>query len=206
MQPVRRRQRRITQELRPEPQLAYGKLSDPILVRRAKDGDERALAALVERHAPRVERVARHVLRDPEDARDAAQEALTKVCVKLPQFRGEAAFSTWLHRLTINACRDVSQRRWARRAEPLEDDVRETSDAGPADLAELSELRDELRQGLAAIPADQARVLVLKDALGFSFQEISRSSGMPVGTAKCYAHRGRAGMRGLLPATAGADG
>ncbi len=64
--------------------------------------------------------------------------------------------------------------------------------------AELSELRATLRAGLAGLPADQARVLVLKDALGFSFQEISAASGMPVGTAKCYAHRGRAGMRELL--------
>ncbi len=196
---MRRRPRRITRELRPEPQLTYGKLSDPILVRRAKDGDERALAALVERHAPRVERIARHVLRDPEDARDAAQDALTRVCVKLSQFRGEASFSTWLHRLTVNVCRDVAQRQWVRRTDPLEDDARVASETGPARHAELSELREELRHGLAEIPADQARVLVLKDAFGFSFEEISAAAGMPIGTAKCYAHRGRAGMRGVLP-------
>jgi RNA polymerase sigma-70 factor, ECF subfamily len=199
MQPVRRRPRRILQELRPAPPLAYDKLSDPILVHRAKDGDERALAALVERHAPRVERISRHVLGDGEDARDGAQEALAKVCAKLPQFRGEAAFSTWLHRLTVNACRDVAQRQWSRRTEPLDDDARTAGDVGPSRHAELSELRAELREGLAGLPAVQARVLVLKDALGFSFEEISDASGMPVGTAKCYAHRGRAGMRDLLP-------
>ena len=66
--------------------------------------------------------------------------------------------------------------------------------------AELSELRADLRDGLAGLPAAQARVLVLKDALGFSFEEISAASGMPVGTAKCYAHRGRAAMRELLEA------
>ncbi len=56
----------------------------------------------------------------------------------------------------------------------------------------------DLRDGLATLPAAQARVLVLKDALGFSFEEISASSGMPVGTAKCYAHRARTTMRELL--------
>ena len=66
--------------------------------------------------------------------------------------------------------------------------------------AELSELRAELRNGLAGLPPAQARVLVLKDALGYSFEEISLASGMPVGTAKCYAHRGRAAMRELLEA------
>ncbi|HEX5799239.1 MAG TPA: sigma-70 family RNA polymerase sigma factor, partial [Gaiellaceae bacterium] len=101
-------------------------------MRRAKDGDTRALEALCERHAPRVQRLAHHLLRDPEDARDASQEALARLCVKLKQFRGESAFSTWLHRLTVNACRDVAQRTVARRCEPLEEDRREAPDADPA--------------------------------------------------------------------------
>ena len=56
------------------------------------------------------------------------------------------------------------------------------------------------KRALAELPEAQARVLVLKDALGFSFEEIAAASGMPVGTAKCYAHRGRAAMRALLEA------
>ena len=198
MQPSLRPRRRIGAALRPEPQLAYDRLSDPILVRRAKDGDAHALEALCARHAPRVGRLAAHVLGDPEDARDAAQDALAKLCVKIGQFRGEAAFSTWLHRLTLNACRDVAQRRGARRHDPLEENVCVAPGRTPDREAELSELRSDLRDGLAGLPAAQARVLVLKDALGFTFEEISAASGMPVGTAKCYAHRGRAAMRELL--------
>jgi RNA polymerase sigma-70 factor (ECF subfamily) len=175
-------------------------LSDPILVRRAKDGDRRALDALCERHAQRVERLAQHLLRDPEDARDASQDALAKLCVKLPQFRGESAFSTWLHRLTVNACRDVAQRRLARRCEPLEEDRREARDADPAHAAEARELRAELGACLAEISPTQARVVVLKDAFGFTFEEIAGAAGMPVGTAKCHAHRGRNGLRERLSA------
>ncbi len=156
------------------------------------------MEALCARHAPRVGRLANHVLSDPEDARDAAQDALAKLCLKIGQFRGEAAFSTWLHRLTLNACRDVVQRRGAQRYDPLEDDLAIAPGCTPDREAELSELRADLRDGLAELPAAQARVLVLKDALGFSFKEISAASGMPVGTAKCYAHRGRATMRLLL--------
>jgi len=158
----------------------------------------KALEVLCERHAPRVGRLAHHVLGDPEDARDAAQEALAKLCVKLGQFRGEAAFSTWLHRLTLNACRDVALRRSARSHDSLEDDFRAADGPTPDREAELSELRADLRDGLATLPVAQAHVLVLKDALGFSFEEISASSGMPVGTAKCYAHRARTTMRDLL--------
>jgi RNA polymerase sigma-70 factor (ECF subfamily) len=178
--------------------LDYRRLSDPILVRRAKDGDRVALAQLCERHAPRVERLARHLLEDPEDARDAAQEALAKLCVRLRQFRGESQFSTWLHRLAVNTCRDIAQRQQLRRWEPLDQDSRSAPDGDPPREAALSELRADLGARLADISAEQARVVVLKDAFGFSFEEIAAASGMPVGTAKCYAHRGRTRLRAAL--------
>ena len=198
MQPPLRKRRQIRQDPRPDRPLVYEKLSDPILVKRAKDGDPQALATLCERHAPRVERLAARLLSDPEDARDAAQEALAKLCVRLRQFRGESQFSTWLHRLVVNTCRDVSDRQRVRRCEPLLDDDRVSSDADPAREAALSELRHELAVELATLSHEQASVVVLKDALGFSFAEISARSGMPVGTAKCYAHRARAGLRARL--------
>jgi RNA polymerase sigma-70 factor (ECF subfamily) len=167
-------------------------------VKRAKDGDGRALETLCERHAPRVEKLAAQLLRDPEDARDAAQEALAKLCTRIKQFRGESQFSTWLHRLTANACHDVANRQRARACEPLLEDRRPATDADPAREADRAELRGELNRCLAELAPDQARVVVLKDALGLSFEEISAASGMPVGTAKCYAHRGRNRLRDKL--------
>jgi RNA polymerase sigma-70 factor, ECF subfamily len=195
-----RRSRPIGHDLRHDEPLVYERLSDPILVTRAKDGDRLALAALCERHAPRVERLAHHLLRDHEDARDASQDALAKLCVKLPQFRGESSFSTWLHRLVVNACRDVAQRQLARRCEPLEEDRREARDGDPARAAEASELRAELGAQLAEISPAQAKVVVLKHGFDFSFEEIAGAEGMPVGTAKCHAHRGRNGLRERLSA------
>jgi RNA polymerase sigma-70 factor, ECF subfamily len=182
----------------PADRLSYEKLSDAILVRRAKDGDACALDALCVRHAPRVERLARHLLGDPEDARDASQEALAKLCVRLKQFRGESLFSTWLHRLVVNTCRDVAERQRARAHEPLEDDSRAAPDGDPEHEAGNSELRRELCFELAGLSPEQARVVVLKDALGYSFEQIAEAAGMPVGTAKCYAHRGRNRLRERL--------
>ena len=195
-----RRSRPIGQSLRHDEPLVYERLSDPILVKRAKDGDRHALAALCERHAPRVERLAHHLLRDHEDASDASQDALAKLCVKLPQFRGESSFSTWLHRLVVNACRDVAQRQLARRCEPLDEDRREARDGDPARAAEVSELRAELGAQLAEISPAQAKVVVLKHGFDFTFEEIAGAEGMPVGTAKCHAHRGRNGLRERLSA------
>jgi RNA polymerase sigma-70 factor (ECF subfamily) len=162
-------------------------------VRRAKDGDSLALAALCERHADRVNRIAHHVLRDPEDARDAAQESLVKLVQRVGQFRGQSQFSTWLHRLTVNTCKDVAQARWAaqRRTEPLLEDTRVAVDADPARELAASETRRELGRCLAELPHAQATVVALKDAFDVSFDDISAATGLPVGTAKCYAHRGR---------------
>src|SRR6266480_185641 len=198
MQLPRGRRRQIEQSSRSEGHLAYARLSDPILVKRARDGDARALEALCQRHAPRVEKLALHLLRDPEDARDASQEALAKLCTRIGQFRGESQFATWLHRLALNACRDVANRQRARACEPLLEDRRAATDADPVDEADRTELRGELNRCLAEIAPEQARVVVLKDALGLSFEEISVAVDMPVGTAKCYAHRGRNRLRDKL--------
>jgi RNA polymerase sigma-70 factor (ECF subfamily) len=192
----------IRQPLRAQRPLDYERLSDPILVTRAKAGDALALEALCTRHAPRVERLSRHLLRDPEDARDAAQEALAKLCVRLSQFRGEAQFSTWLHRLVVNTCRDFAERRSARRHEPLADDLEAAAGDDPVAAAGNAELRRELCDSLAEISPRQAQVIVLKDALGYSFEEIAEAAGMPVGTAKCHAHRGRNRLREQLRRTA----
>src|SRR4051812_7483665 len=140
-------------------------------------------------------------MRDPDDARDAAQEALAKVCVRLKQFRGESQFSTWLHRLVLNTCVDAAERRQARVHEQLPDDMHAPPDGDPARAAGISELRRELCDALADVSPQQAQVVLLKDALGYSFEEIAEAAGMPVGTAKCHAHRGRARLSERLEDT-----
>lgn len=189
MQPPGANRRPIRQPLRAGAALAYHRLSDPILITRANDGDRLALETLCARHEPRIQKLARRLLRDPDDARDAVQDALAKLCGSLRQFRGEAAFATWLHRLVVNTCRDAAARKkpW----DPLPDDLR----AAPAADVGVS---DELRACLLELPPAQARVVVLKDAFGYSFDEIAKATAMPVGTAKCYAHRARLALRRRL--------
>jgi RNA polymerase sigma-70 factor, ECF subfamily len=189
-------------DLRNAGPLVYERLSDPILVRRAKDGDPRALDALCARHAARAERIALHVLRRPEDAADAAQESLVKLVERLGSYRGQSQFTTWFHRLVVNTCKDVAQARWQeeRRTEPLVEDAREAADGDPVRAVVSLETRRELGRCLAELPPAQATVVALKDALELDFDEISSVTGMPVGTAKCYAHRGRNGLREKLSA------
>ena len=190
--------RGVRQPLRAPHRLDYASLSDPILVTRAKSGDAAALEALCTRHAPRVERLARRLLRDPEDARDAAQESLAKLCVRLRQFRGDSQFSTWLHRLVVNTCHDAADRKRSRVHEPLPEELGASFEPDPAHGVRMSELRRELCDSLANISPEQAQVIVLKDGYDFTFEEIAAAAGMPVGTAKCHAHRGRNRLRERL--------
>ena len=178
--------------------IIYSKLTDSELVDKATNGDHRALDALVERYSPRVNRLASQLMGDLEEAKDAAQESLVKVCTRLKQFRGEAQFATWLHRLVVNTCRDRMAFQRVRRAEPLELDEHATDDIDPSNLAVLTDLRRDLAYALSRLSNDQRIAVVLRDSFGMSYKEISRVARMPVGTAKCYVHRARARLRTLL--------
>jgi RNA polymerase sigma-70 factor (ECF subfamily) len=186
----------------PFPRLfSYTKLTDIDLVTRARSGDKRALETLVERHAPRVNRLAAHLLGDFEEARDAAQESLVKLCTRLRQFRGDAQFGTWLHRLVVNTCRDRMAWQRVRRTEPLLLDEAANGDGGegdPARLALLGDLRRDVADALAKLSRDQRIAVVLRDSFGLSYEEIARVARMPVGTAKCYVHRARSRLRARL--------
>jgi RNA polymerase sigma-70 factor (ECF subfamily) len=195
-------ERRLTNRNPPFPRLfSYTKLTDIDLVNRARSGDKRALETLVVRHAPRVNRLAAHLLGDLEEARDAAQESLVKLCTRLRQFRGEAQFGTWLHRMVVNTCRDRMAWQRVRRTEPLlleETAIGDGGDGDPARLALLGDLRRDVADALAKLSRDQRIAVVLRDAFGLSYEEIGRVARMPVGTAKCYVHRARNRLRARL--------
>ena len=179
--------------------LSYSKLSDLDLVTRARNGDRKALDALVERHSPRVNRLAAQLLEDLEEARDAAQESLVKLCTRLRQFRGDAQFATWLHRLVVNTCRDRMAWQRVRRTEPLpDDDIRGGDDGDLTRIAVLGDLRRDVAEALSKLSRNQRIAVVLRDSFGLSYEEIARVARMPVGTAKCYVHRARARLRARL--------
>lgn len=204
MQPAASTARPTEREAPPQRRIfAYRKLSDVDLVSKANNGDGWALDVLVERHAPRVNRLSAQIMGDLEEARDAAQESLVKLCTRLRQFRGEAQFATWLHRLVVNTCRDRLARQRIRQTEPLADeDESAGEDNDPSRIAALADASRELKAALARLSADQRLVVVLRDVFGLTYEEISRVARMPVGTAKCYVHRARARLRVRLEETA----
>lgn len=166
---------------------------DEALVRAfAADGDTDALEVLLRRHEGRVYGLAYRLLGNRPDALDATQEVFILLFRKARSFRGDAAFTTWLYRLTTNVCHDALRRR-ARAPQPS---ARLEAEAGVTfdEAAEHLEVTD----ALARIPIDQRTVLVLRELQGLSYEEIAEAVGIPIGTVKSRIARGRFALAGEL--------
>ena len=169
-------------------------LPDDELIRRFLTGNTDAFTLLVERHRQRVYNICLRLLGDADDAADAAQDAFVSVLTKLDSFRGEAAFTTWLHRIAVNACYDLTRRRRRQPMLRLAGDGDATDeDTGPpvADPAdELAGTRDVVA-ALRVIPEEFRTAVVLADLQDLPYEEIAKVLDVPIGTVKSRVHRGR---------------
>ena len=163
----------------------------PAELARAAEGDVQAFRLIVERYQGMVYSVAYNVLDNHTDAEDAAQEAFLRCYRKLPQYRSEATFSTWLFRLALTAAVDY-RRRERRRPEPVEvPDMADDSTAALGDGITAATLTSALHD----LPDDYRAPTVLRDLYGLPYQEIADVTGRPLGTVKVMVHRGRASLR-----------
>jgi len=171
-----------------------GGADDRALLARHLDGDRDAFGELVQRHRDRLWRVALRTLGDPEDAADAVQDALLSAYRAAASYRGDAAVTTWLHRIVVNACLDLGRRRAVRPTVPLED-------ASPPAVPDDTAARDTANDVVAALrrlPVEQAAALVLVDVEGFPVADAAEMLEVPVGTVKSRCARGRARLAELL--------
>ena len=158
-------------------------------------GDPDAFGTLVQRHADRLWAVALRTLGDREEAADALQDALLSAYRRAATFRGEAAVTTWLHRVVVNACLDRMRRRAARPVSPLPagDVVADARDDHAA-----TEIRLDVRAALDTLPEHQRTALVLVDLHGMSVAEAAAVLDVAEGTVKSRCARGRAALLPLL--------
>ncbi|WP_405479827.1 RNA polymerase sigma factor SigM [Streptomyces sp. NBC_00009] len=181
---------------------AYGEASDQDLLTRHVAGDKDAFGELVRRHRDRLWAVALRTLGDREEAADAVQDALVSAYRAAHTFRGQSAVTTWLHRITVNACLDRARKTASRKTSPVEDTERleqllepHESAAAPA---ERNDLHRELFEALGTLPVDQRAALVLVDMQGYPVAEAARVLGVPTGTVKSRCARGRARLLPLV--------
>jgi RNA polymerase sigma-70 factor (ECF subfamily) len=167
------------------------------LIASARKGDRAALNRLLAQARPRLLAVAMRIVRDADEAEDVVQESLLKVCRSLTRFEGRSAFSTWLHRIVVNAALDRLRRHQARRERVADDDER-----GQAPLDVVDELTPErvvsrretgvaVRGALARLSTAHREVLELRELEGESYRDMARLVHCPVGTVMSRLHHAR---------------
>jgi RNA polymerase sigma factor (sigma-70 family) len=173
------------------------------LVERARAGDHDAFAALVRASTPRLFGAAKLILRDPDRAHDAVQEALVLAWRHVRALRDPAAWDAWLYRLTVRAC--TRSARTVRRRDTVELHLlTEQEFASPSDFPALLAERDRLGREIGRLPLDQRTILVLHFYLDLPLTEAAEILSIPAGTAKSRLHRGLATLRASM-AREGAD-
>jgi RNA polymerase sigma-70 factor (ECF subfamily) len=174
--------------------------SDEELLAAHLRGDRDAFGQLVSRHERRVYGICLRMLGHREDAQDAAQEAFISALRRAASFRQEAAFSTWLYRIAVNAATDQARRRGRTRTTPLEPEdagapvpARDHSDPGEDVATAVT-----VQAALTRVPEEFRAAVVLCDLLRLPYAEAAAALGVPVGTVKSRVYRGRLALAGEL--------
>ncbi|NHA00989.1 RNA polymerase sigma factor SigM [Nocardioides sp. W3-2-3] len=189
----------------PEP-TSTGPVSDAALLAAHVDGDPDAFGTLFARHRDRLWAVALRTCADPETAADGLQEGMIAAFRRASSYRGDAAVTTWLHRIVVNACLDRLRAAKVRRAEPLPEDLDQvepvraapSAPADPADRALAGERREQVRAALATLPPEQRAAVVLVDMEGYPVAEVAAILECAEGTVKSRCSRARARLAVLL--------
>lgn len=164
------------------------------VVRRARAGDRAAFQLLYEEHVGRVYALCLRLTGDGDEALDRTQDAFVRAWQKLGSYRGESAFSTWLHRLTVNVV--LTDLRASGRRDRRESTAQETGRR--FEPAPRAGLHVDLERAIAALPPGARAVFVLYDVEGYGHEEIAEMTGIAPGTSKAQLHRARRLLREAL--------
>lgn len=162
---------------------------DLALAQRAQARDERAFAALYQRHVSRVYALCLRMSANPARAEELTQTVFVSLWGKLPAFRGESTFTTWLHRITVNVV--LTDRRGTRRREARVFGAEAPEALEPPSPPAPAGLRCDLEEAIAALPPQCRAVFVLHDIEGYTHEEIGELMHLASGTAKAHLHRAR---------------
>ena len=196
---------------RPEPREPSRIVSDEAaLVRRAQASDQMAFREIVDRYQATVFSVIRRLLRDQKDAEDVAQEVFARVFVSIGRYESRGALLSWIYRITVNECYAYLRRRKVRplvcTSDLTPDELRVFEAGSPAPLFDNTVADRDLALNLLACVSEQERcLLLLRVVEGYSIQELSELTGIPVNTVKVKLLRARrkllnaAGRRGWAP-------
>ena len=169
--------------------------TDAAIVRRAIEGDERAMRLLWNQHAPHVDAIVRRLTADADLAQDVAQEVWIQIFRALPSWRGDAKFSTWVHRVAVN--RTLNALRRSRRQGLMETTIEDDSAVVEQD-SERSMLAQTIEEATRKLSPGARTVFLLHDVEGYTHEEIAQELGITSGGSKSQLFKARAKLRRLL--------
>ena len=172
------------------------------LIARASRGDVEAFSKLVDAHSALVRGVTLRMV-GGQEAQDASQEVWVRVWANIKSFRGDSAFPTWLYKVTVNTCLSFRRKESRRRTREVDEEMAYLSesaggDGDPEEAALDAERRGEIQIALGNVRAEHRAAMVMRHMEGLSCAEISEVLGVPDGTVKGWASRGRAAMLAAL--------
>jgi RNA polymerase sigma-70 factor (ECF subfamily) len=185
------------------------KLSEVELIERAKQGDAEAFEALYHLHKRRVYSLCLRMTANTAAAEDLTQEAFLQLFRKIGTFRGESAFSTWLHRMAVNVVL-MQLRKKGLPVVPLDDTMDTEEEAPKKELGALDPSlagsidRLQLQRAVEDLPPGYRSIFVLHDVEGYEHNEIAEIVGCSVGNSKSQLHKARLKLRDLLKTSRGA--
>jgi RNA polymerase sigma-70 factor (ECF subfamily) len=202
-----------------EERRAKERARDAELVDLARGGNSQAFQKLVVAHQARLFSVAYGMLRDRDEAMDVVQDAFIKAHRKLPEFEGNAAFSTWLYRIAVNLCIDRKRADARRRKTDLDDAATRNLDddplyaeaeyaprmagANPLRNSTDKELGAQIGKAMAQLSEDHRAIVLLREVEGMSYEEIATTLGVPKGTVMSRLFHARKNLQRLLRPTLG---
>jgi RNA polymerase sigma-70 factor, ECF subfamily len=170
--------------------------TDQLLLRRAMNGDERALRQIWAEHAPHIDAVVKRLCDgDADMAADIAQEVWIQIFRALPGYRGDSQFGTWAHRIAVN--RTLNALRRVRRLAKIETDIEEDTASIEMD-SDRTFLAESIEQAMGHLSPGARAVFVLHDIEGFTHEEIGAELGITSGGSKSQLFKARAKLRRLL--------
>jgi RNA polymerase sigma-70 factor (ECF subfamily) len=188
-----------------------GPLEDADLIRRVRAGDHQAMDTLVQRHYKKVFNLAFRLSNNYDDAQDIVSEAFIRVHNALPTFRGDANFSTWLHRIVKNVFLDERKKQRVRSHSSLEELIdlednavsRQVEDPkpGPEWLVERHERAEMVQQAVMMLPPNMRLMIALYHFQHRSYEEIAEIMELPIGTVKSRLNRARLALKNKLTAS-----
>lgn len=169
--------------------------TDQLLIKRAIDGDERALRQLWSQYSPHIDGVIRRLCGDPDLAADIAQDVWMQIFRALRTFRGDAQFGTWAHRIAVN--RTLNALRKYRRLAKSEVEIEDETAAIEMD-SDRSFLAQSIEDAAKRLPAGARTVFLLHDVEGYTHEDIAQELGITTGASKSQLFKARAKLRRLL--------